>query len=286
MSEQSGLQGIPAIDRLCRLGGVSRASFYRYLEAATPARADADLRDAIHKIALAHKAYGYRRVTAELKRQGWVVNSKRVRRLMREDNLLCLRKPGFVPRTTDSRHGLRILPNLVRKLKPSGIDQIWVADITYIRLQETFVFLAIVLDAFSRAVVGWALEEHLRTELPLKALTMAIAARQPPPGSLIHHSDRGVQYASAEYAALLRTHAITASMSGVGNPYDNAMAESFMKTLKHEEVNGKAWRTLEEATNDIAHFLEVVYNCQRLHSALGYRPPREFEAQLAQSLNP
>jgi transposase InsO family protein len=286
MSEQSGLQGTPAIDRLCRLGGVSRASFYRSLEAATPARADADLRDAIHKIALTHKAYGYRRMTAELKRQGWIVNSKRVRRLMAEDNLLCLRKPGFVPKTTNSRHGLRILPNLIRGLEPSAIDQIWVADLTYIRLQEAFVFLAIVLDAFSRAVVGWALEEHLRTELPLKALTMAIAARQPPPRSLIHHSDRGVQYASAEYAALLQANAITASMSGVGNPYDNAKAESFMKTLKHEEVNGKAWRTLEEARNDIAHFLAVIYNCQRLHSALGYRPPVEFETELAQSPNP
>jgi putative transposase len=285
MSEQSGLQGIPAIDRLCRLGGVSRAGFYRHLEAANPQRADADLRDAIHKIALAHKAYGYRRVTAALKRQGWVVNSKRVRRLMREDNLLCLRKPGFVPKTTDSRHGFRILPNLIRDLVPSAIDQIWVADITYIRLQETFVFLAIVLDAFSRRVVGWALEEHLRTELPLAALTMAIAARKPLPGSLIHHSDRGIQYASAEYARLLHNHAIAASMSGIGNPYDNAKAESFMKTLKHEQVDGNAWRTLGEARNDIAHFLDVIYNRQRLHSALGYRPPVEFETELAQALN-
>jgi transposase InsO family protein len=270
---------------LCRLGGISRAGFYRYLEAATPQRADADLRDAIHRIALAHKAYGYRRVTATLKRQGIAVNGKRVLRLMRQDNLLCLRKAGFVPKTTDSRHGFRILPNLIRDLIPSAIDQIWVADITYIRLQEAFVFLAIVLDAFSRMIVGWALEEHLRAELPLKALAMAIAKRKPPPSSLIHHSDRGVQYACADYAAVLQAHAIAASMSGVGNPYDNAKAESFMKTLKHEEVNGKAWRTISDVRHDIAHFLEITYNRQRLHSALGYRPPIEFEAELAHSPN-
>jgi putative transposase len=220
-----------------------------------------------------------------LKRQGIAVNGKRVLRLMRQDNLLCLRKASFVPKTTDSRHGFRILPNLIRDLVPSGIDQIWVADITYIRLQEAFVFLAIVLDAFSRMIIGWALEEHLRAELPLKALTMAIATRKPPPRSLIHHSDRGVQYACADYAAALEAHAIAASMSGVGNPYDNAKAESFMKTLKHEEVNGKAWRTISDARLDIAHFLEITYNRQRLHSALGYRPPIEFEAELVHSPN-
>jgi putative transposase len=289
MSEQSDLQGAPeaalAIDRLCRLGGVSRAGFYRHLEVTLPERADADLRDAIHRIALAHKAYGYRRVTATLKRQGVAVNGKRVLRLMRQDNLLCLRKATFVPKTTDSRHGFRILPNLIRGLVPSGIDQIWVADITYIRLREAFVFLAIVLDAFSRLIVGWALEDHLKAELPLKALNMAITTRKPPPGSLIHHSDRGVQYACGAYAAALETHAIAASMSSVGNPYDNAKAESFMKTLKHEEVDGKAWPTISHARQDISHFLEVTYNRQRLHSALGYRPPIEFEAELTHSLN-
>ena len=281
MSEESALQGAPTIDRLCRLGGVSRAGFYRHLEVTMPGRADADLRDAIHRVGLDHKGYGYRRVTAALRRQGIAVNGKRVLRLMREDNLLCLRRAAFVPKTTDSRHGFRILPNLIRDLVPSGIDQIWVADITYIRLQEAFVYLAIVLDAFSRLIVGWALEDHLRAELPLKALDMAITTRKPPSRSLIHHSDRGVQYACGDYAAVLETHAIAASMSGVGNPYDNAKAESFMKTLKQEEVDGKAWRTIQEARNDIARFLETTYNRQRLHSALGYRPPVEFEAELA-----
>jgi transposase InsO family protein len=283
MTEQSGLQGAPAIARLCQLGGVSRAGFYRHLEVTAPRRADADLRDIIHRIALDKKAYGYRRVTFELGRMGIIVNHKRVLRLMRQDNLLCLRKRAFVPKTTDSRHGFRILPNLIRDLVPSGIDQIWVADITYTRLQESFVYLAIVLDAFSRMIVGWALEDHLRAELALSALDMAIAARRPPPMGLIHHSDRGVQYASTDYARRLEDHAITASMSGVGNPYDNAKAESFMKTLKHEEVDGKAWSSITEARNDIAHFLETTYNRQRLHSALGYRPPVEFEAELAQS---
>jgi transposase InsO family protein len=283
MTEQSGLQGAPAIARLCQLGGVSRAGFYRHLEVTAPGRADADLRDIIHRIALDKKAYGYRRVTYELGRMNIIVNHKRVLRLMRQDNLLCLRKRAFVPKTTDSRHGFRILPNLIRDLVPSGVDQIWVADITYIRLQESFVYLAIVLDAFSRMIVGWALEDHLRAELALSALDMAIAARRPPAMSLIHHSDRGAQYASTDYARRLEDHAITASMSGVGNPYDNAKAESFMKTLKHEEVDGKAWSSITAARKDIAHFLETTYNRQRLHSALGYRPPVEFEAELAQS---
>lgn len=285
MSARSGLQGSPSIERLCRLGGVSRAGFYRHLQEQAPERADADLRDAIQRIVLDNKLYGYRRVSAELRRQGIAVNHKRVLRLMRKDNLLCLRKAGFIPKTTDSRHGFRILSNLVRDLVPSGIDQIWVADITYIRLDETFVYLAVVLDAFSRRVVGWALEDHLRAELPLKALDMAIQTRRPPPKSLIHHSDRGVQYACNDYAAVLNTHAIAASMSGPGNPYDNAKAESFMKTLKHEEVNGRAWRTIEEARNDIKRFLETAYNRQRLHSALGYTSPVEFEEKLNHSRN-
>ena len=283
MTAQNSLQGSPSIERLCRLGGVSRAGFYRHLQEQAPERADADLRDAIHRIVLDNRLYGYRRVSAELGRQGIAVNHKRVLRLMRMDNLLCLRKAGFVPKTTESRHAFRILPNRVRDLVPTGIDQIWVADITYIRLDEAFVYLAVVLDAFSRRVVGWALEDHLRAELPLKALDMAIRTRRPPPASLIHHSDRGVQYACNDYAAVLQANAIAASMSGPGNPYDNAKAESFMKTLKHEEVNGRAWRTIEEARNDIERFLETAYNRQRLHSALGYTSPVEFEQKLNHS---
>jgi len=208
------------------------------------------------------------------------VNHKRVLRLMGEDNLLCLRKRAFVPVTTCSRHGWRVVPNLARGMVPTGLDQLWVADITYIRLQEEFAFLAIVLDAFSRRVIGWALDTHLRASLAIAALTMALAARRPAPGSLIHHSDRGVQYACGEYTALLAAHDIQPSMSRIGNPYDNAKAESFMKTLKQEEVDGRSYRDANQARQMIGSFIEDVYNHQRLHSALAYQSPVEFEANL------
>lgn len=277
---QGAPQSVATIQRLCRLGGVSRAGYYRRFEASAPARADADLRDEIQRLSLAHRHYGYRRITAQLRREGWVVNAKRVLRLMREDNLLSLRTRPFVPRTTDSRHGYPIVPNLVRGLSPTGIDQIWVADITYVRLGEAFIYLAVVLDAFSRKVIGWAIDNHLEASLATAALDMALAARNPAPHSLIHHSDRGVQYASIDYTARLSARGIAISMSRVANPYDNAKAESFMKTLKAEEVNGKAYATLDYARRDIGRFIDTVYNTQRLHSALGYKPPVEFEAEL------
>jgi transposase InsO family protein len=276
-------QGDPTIRRLCQLGGISRAGYYRRFAASEPGRADADLRDAIQRLSLAHRRYGYRRITAQLRREGRIANAKRVLRLMREDNLLCLRERPFVPRTTDSRHGFAILPNLIRGLVPTGLDQIWVADITYVRLGEAFVYLAVILDAFSRKVIGWALDDHLEARLAIEALDMALVARNPPADSLIHHSDRGVQYASIDYTTRLGARGIAVSMSRVGNPYDNAKAESFMKTLKAEEVNGKAYATLDQARRDIGRFIDTVYNTQRLHSALGYKPPAEFEADLGLS---
>jgi transposase InsO family protein len=271
-------QGTATIERLCGLAAVSRAGYYRHWQAHAPRREECGLRDAIQRIALAHRAYGYRRVAAQLRHEGWVVNHKRVLRLTGDDNLLCLRRRPFVPATTDGRHGWQVVANLARGMVPTGLDQLWVADITYVRLNEAFAYLAVVLDAFSRRVVGWAFEPHLEASLAMAALGMAIAVRQPKPGSLIHHSDRGVQYACGDYAALLAAHDIRASMSRIGNPYDNAKAESFMKTLKQEEVYVTAYRDVADARASIGSFIEQVYNRERLHSALAYRPPAAFEA--------
>jgi putative transposase len=236
--------------------------------------------DAIQRLALAsRRRQGYRLITRELKKIGPPVNHKRVLRLMRLDNLLCLRKRPFVPMTTDSGHRWSVVPNLARGMVLSDVDQLWVADITYIRLEEGFAFLAVILDAFSRRVVGWALAEHLQASLAIEALGMALAARQPAPGSLIHHSDRGVQYACADYTAMLEARGIQPSMSRVGNPYDNAKAERFMRTLKEEEVDGRDYRDIDAARPLIATFIEQIYNTERLHSALGYHSPSVFEAQ-------
>jgi len=262
--------------RLCELAAVSRAGFYRWQHAPPVGDIDLDLRDEIQQIALEWPCYGWRRVQAELERRGWVVNHKRVRRIMREDNLLCLRRRKFVVQTTDSNHDCPVYPNLAGSMQLTGMDQLWVADITYIRLETEFVYLAVVLDAYSRRVIGWALDRTLEDDLCIAALRMALRLRSPGPG-LVHHSDRGVQYASGEYTGLLKEHQIRISMSRKGNPYDNATCESFMKTLKYEEVYRQEYRDLAEARASIQQFLEKVYNQKRLHSALGYLPPVEFE---------
>ncbi len=264
--------------RMCQLGDVSRAGLYRFAPEPEHADGDLDLRDEIQRIALEFPCYGRPRITAELQRRGWKVNHKRVRRIMREDNLLCLRKRKFVV-TTDSNHNLRVYPNLAGSMELTGIDQLWIADITYIRLETEFVYLAVVLDAYSRRVIGWALDRSLEDDLAIAALKMAFRNRKPAEG-LTHHSDRGVQYASNDYTGLLKQHGVRISMSRSGNPYDNATCESFMKTLKYEEVYRQEYRDLADARASIERFIEKVYNAKRLHSALGYCPPVEFERSL------
>lgn len=276
----NGLQGdgsLLSVEQLCRLAQINRAAFYRRWQESAPKAEETALRDRLQHVCVANRHYGYRRIAALLRREGWVVNHKRVLRLMREDNLLCLRRPLFRPATTDSRHGWRLWPNLARHLMPTTVNQLWVADITYVRLAEAFVYLAVIVDAFSRKVVGWAMADHLRAQLALDALTMALDRRSIAPSALVHHSDRGVQYACGDYIARLEAAGILPSMSRAGCPYDNAMAESFMKTLKQEQVNGSDYRDLAHATAEIGMFIEQVYNRQRLHSALAYLSPDEYE---------
>ncbi len=274
---QAERQGGLGIDRMCALAGVGRAGYYRHWRASAPAREDIAVRDLVQRLSLEHPFYGYRRVTALMRQSGWAVNHKRVQRLRQSDNLLCVTGRTFRPPTTDSRHRFTVYPNLARKLLPTAVNQLWVADITYVRLAEAFVYLAVILDAWSRRVVGWALMDHLKASLALAALERALAARPVAAGELVHHSDRGVQYACPAYIERLAAAGIQPSMSRVGCPWDNAMAESFMRTLKREEVDGRAYRDLADAKRRIEIFLEEVYNRQRLHSALAYRPPAAFE---------
>jgi len=263
------------------VAGVSRAGFYRHLQQTVPKQADLLLRARLQELAVEHhRLRGYRMLTALLRREGQQVNHKRVLRLMREDNLLSLRRRKYVF-TTDSTHALPIYPNLARRLKLTGLNQLWVADITFIRLRTEFVYLAVVLDAYSRRVIGWDLGRSLEAGLAVRALQMALRERDWKPEELVHHSDRGVQYASGEYTALLDQSEIQISMSRRGNPYDNARAERFMRTLKQEEVYGTNYLDLEDARSRIGEFLEQVYNRQRLHSALRYLTPEEFEQACA-----
>lgn len=266
-----------SIRHLCELHGVSRSWYYEQIKQPEQNDQDIALRDRIEDLILEFPGYGYRRVTHALARQGWIVNHKRVLRIMQEESLLCHLKKKFVVTTTNSRHGFAVYPNVLATVTLSAPDQAWVADFTYIRLRSAFVYLACLLDAFSRRCVGWHLSREMTTQLTRSALHQAIIERQPKPG-LIHHSDRGVQYASREYVEQLQEIGAQISMSAVGNPYDNAKAESFFKTLKQEEVYLKEYGSFTDAEQNLTVFIEQVYNEKRLHSSLGYMPPAEFEA--------
>lgn len=265
---------------LCELHGVSRSWYYEQINHPEQKSQEIALRDQIEDIILEFPGYGYRRVTHALARQGWTINHKHVLRIMQEESLLCHLKKKFVITTTNSRHGFPIYPNVLVGVTLSAPDQAWVADFTYIRLRSAFVYLACILDAFSRRCVGWHLSREMTTQLTRSALHQAIVERQPKPG-LIHHSDRGVQYASREYVEQLQQIGAHISMSAVGNPYDNAKAESFFKTLKQEEVYLKEYDSFADAENNLTVFIEQVYNIKRLHSSLGYVPPAEFEVAYA-----
>jgi putative transposase len=265
---------------MCHLAGVSRASYYRRLMEVVPEEAEMAVRIAIQEVVLTHRRrYGYRRVTADLRRRGMRINRKRVLRIMREDNLLAIRYRKHIL-TTDSQHEQQVYVNLAARMTVTGIDQLWVADITYVRLRAEFVFLAVVIDRFSRKVIGWALDRTLAARVAVTALAQAITRRQPPPG-VVHHSDQGIQYACAEYNRVLKTSCMVPSMSRPANPYDNAACESFIKTLKQEEIYCNQYRDFEELAAHLEEFIGNYYNRQRLHSALGYRTPEEFERDTA-----
>ena len=266
------------IQRMCELAGVSRASFYRDWEQKAPSEAEMALRDAVQRTALAHRDHGYRRITPLVQRAGFVVGEEKVRRILRTDDLLAVRRRQFVV-TTDCHHRFRIYPNLAEAMELTAINQLWVADITYIRLRWEFVFLAIVLDAFSRKAIGWELGRTLETRLALAALEAAIASRHPQPG-LVHHSDRGTQYASNEYVTRLEDCGAHLSMSRPASPWENGKCESFIKTLKREEIDARRYASFTELRDHLEEFIEQIYNKVRLHSALGYRSPEEFEQAL------
>ena len=276
------MQGGLSLQELCESTRISRASYYRSWKRREPKQEALAFRDAIQRLVVKHRPYGYRRIVRLLKREGWVINHKRVLRMMREDNLLSIRRRRFVI-TTDSAHRHHIYPNLARSMSVTQSDQLWAADITYVRLQQEFIYLAVILDVYSRRVVGWSIGRNLESGLAVAALDKALTQRQPAPG-LVHHSDRGVQYASNEYVARLESHGVVISMSRPGNPYDNAWAESFMKTLKSEEVDGRRYRNFDDASASIATFIDDIYNVERLHSALNYVSPVEFEMVTTRSV--
>lgn len=273
-----------SVKKAAELLDVSRSGFYKWFQRSISPDNDQNLeiriREEIQNIVIEFTGYGYRRVTIELQNRGHSVNEKIVRKFMKEDNLLCVKK-RFRLRTTDSNHGEKIYPNLARDLKVTGINQLWVSDITYIQLSKEFVFLAVIIDVFSRRCIGWELSHHIDTGLTLNALWKAFKTREGDElKGLIHHSDQGVQYASKEYVDCLKEHGILVSMSRTGNPYDNAFAESFLKTLKCEEVYLNEYGTFNDALANIDRFIEEVYNSKRLHSSIGYKSPINFERAL------
>jgi putative transposase len=270
---------------MCFLAGVSRASYYRHLVAVAPDEGKMVVRQAIQEIVLAHRRrYGYRRVTKDLHRRGMMINHKRVLPIMREDNLLAIRYRKYIL-TTNSQHACQVYVNLAARMTVTGVNQLWVADLTYIRLRVEFVYLAVILDRFSRKAIGWSLDRTLAARVAVTALRQAITRRQPPPG-VVHHSDQGIQYASAEYVEELKAHGMVPSMSRPANPYDNAFCESFMKTLKQEEIYCNQYRDFDELSAHLEEFLGNYYNRLRLHSALGYRTPEEFEQSAAAAPSP
>lgn len=270
-------QGNLPVDRMCQLAGVSRAGYYRDWEEKKPDEATMALRDAVQQTSVRYRRYGAAKVAAVLRSEGWTVSVTRVQRLRREDNLLAIRRRKFVA-TTDSDHEFLVYPNLARRMVLTGVNQLWVADITYVRLASEFVYFAVVLDAFSRRVLGWALGPSLRAELPLEALEKAVRLRAPQPG-LVHHSDRGVQYASSDYIGRLEELKMVCSMSRPARPWENARCERFIRTFKEEEIDCRQYRTLAELRANVEDFIENFYNTTRLHAALNYLSPVEFEEQ-------
>lgn len=276
--ELTGLQGKGNVERFCRLAEVSRAGFYRDWNATEPDEEEIALRDRMQTLFIEHRGhYGVRRMTRVLRMEGMAVNHKRIERLMKADNLLAVGKRKFVPATTDSSHDLAVYLNLAARVEVTAINQVWVADITYVRLHRQFVFLAVIIDLHSRRVIGRAISETIDAALTLAALQQAIETRSPQPG-VVHHSDQGVQYAARNYIAELDAHGMIPSMSRPGNPYDNAFCESFMKTLKKEEVYCNEYKDLNDLKMHIETFIDRYYNERRLHSAIGYVSPADFEA--------
>ena len=279
-----------SVNRAAELLEASRSGYYKWLhnshDSESDKKSDVAIKEEMQKIVIEFPGYGYRRVKVELWNRNYLVNQKKVRRFMKEDNLICVKK-RFKLQTTDSNHGEKVYPNLAKNMDVTGINQLWVADITYIQLSKEFVFLAVVIDAFSRRCVGWDLSRNIDTQLTLNALLKALQTRKTDDlKNLIHHSDQGVQYESMDYVNYLKDIGIQISMSRKGNPYDNAFAESFMKTLKYEEVYLNEYGTFNDAIQNIEHFIEEVYNSKRLHSSIGYKSPVDFEKAICLNISP